>query len=877
MTTLARVCPALLALLFIGSCDFSHRTPDPLRETFDRAVDLFQRKKYQEARGLFEHSIAGFDRTGDQDKSTIARTYLAQILLDRREFRSALENLRRASAQVSKTGDALGNLRLTLLEGDVFFSAGDIWRAYEKFRSASSVADAFADRASSGESHLKIGRCLMFSGEEAEAVGEFQTALNLFQATGDARAVASAQLGLGMVYRRLHLGAEARDALSKGLAALGESDDVVLRSRLQTERGLVSLDQGNANAALQEFRQAANELRRQLPGSMLEPLELFWIGRVYERNARLDDARSFYREAITAAKTAGDRLAELSLTALLERMNTRALVPSERVPRGRELIGRLRAVAEQFRGCAYASGEAAVYGLMADVSHAMGDASSEREYLTRAVALDQSVYGGFVDPDFHWPYQESLGLIAGHGDWYLRLADVLVRLQRHAEALKVLDLARQKELEQASTGDGVALRHDKTRALASEVRLLVGRASLLERELSARLCVAGLLPDSRETAPLRSDLETMKRDIQAKTGSVISQIPNDGFVLPVQPVDPAVVQRFIPDGSLAVEFLVRADRLTIFALTRTRLAVRTVPVGGDSLVSMVRSYEQLMQDPRVYSADPSAASMAEITRFAGLSTRLYDLLLRPVENLFERSLILVPSGILDGFPFQTIERQDREGNVKYLIELTNVDYLPSLASLRYHVGTSSRVRTVTAFGNPTGKNWAVDYELRDLRSFFKDARVLVGLETSWDNLKSVSGDVLQIATEFSGQTAMLPMGELSLSNGLTTDRAVAVRFEMLSELPSIPVVLLSNQGNGSTRLGAAHAALLRANGTSDVFLNSWTADRKAAKFFSEYFYSYLAQGLAPGDAYRQALLNLMRVREVSQPRSWGQFFHFGLG
>jgi CHAT domain-containing protein len=67
------------------------------------------------------------------------------------------------------------------------------------------------------------------------------------------------------------------------------------------------------------------------------------------------------------------------------------------------------------------------------------------------------------------------------------------------------------------------------------------------------------------------------------------------------------------------------------------------------------------------------------------------------------------------------------------------------------------------------------------------------------------------------------------------------------------------------------------NGVSDVFLNEWSADRKASKFLSEYFFTNLANGLAPGDAYRQALLNLIRSREVGHPHSWAQFFHFGIG
>jgi hypothetical protein len=109
------------------------------------------------------------------------------------------------------------------------------------------------------------------------------------------------------------------------------------------------------------------------------------------------------------------------------------------------------------------------------------------------------------------------------------------------------------------------------------------------------------------------------------------------------------------------------------------------------------------------------------------------------------------------------------------------------------------------------------------------------------------------------------------------EQSITVPFEKLAELDAIPVMILSNHYGQGIGLSAEHALLLRINGTSDVFFNSWLADRKVAKFFSEYFFTHLANGLAPGDAYRQALLNLIRTRDVSHPRSWGQFFHFGVG
>jgi hypothetical protein len=198
-------------------------------------------------------------------------------------------------------------------------------------------------------------------------------------------------------------------------------------------------------------------------------------------------------------------------------------------------------------------------------------------------------------------------------------------------------------------------------------------------------------------------------------------------------------------------------------------------------------------------------------------------------------------------------------------------------SLRYRAASTTRMQDIVAFGNPTGKNWSVDYELRDIRSFFKSAKVMVGLETSWDNVKSVKADILQLSTEFSQQTAEFPLGTFLLSNGLMVEQTTTIPFEKLTELDPTPVIALSNHSGQGVGLTTENALMLRFHGTSDVFFNMWSADRKATKFFSEFFFTHLANGLAPGDAYRQALLNLIRTREVSHPRSWGQFFHFGVG
>jgi hypothetical protein len=143
------------------------------------------------------------------------------------------------------------------------------------------------------------------------------------------------------------------------------------------------------------------------------------------------------------------------------------------------------------------------------------------------------------------------------------------------------------------------------------------------------------------------------------------------------------------------------------------------------------------------------------------------------------------------------------------------------------------------------------------------------------NLKAVNADLLQLATEFSSGAGVF--GTMMLASGESSEGSDVVPFDELVRVAPPPVIMLTNLSGPEGVLGPRQAWLLRLNGTSDVFLNSWVADRKAAKFFSEYFYTHLSNGLAPGDAYRQALLNLIRTSGLGHPRSWAQFFHFGVG
>jgi len=857
-------------LIALAGCDRFGGTSVLPVDTFDRAVQSLQERDLQSARRLFEAAVAEPSVTANPEKLAIARTYLAQVHLELSEYRAASSDITLAQSLYTRLGDSRSRARLAAIAGDVEFALGRYRTAIERYEEAAAGALAFGDKADGAAAEAGVARSLLFSGDAEAALAQYASAAAMVRAIGDVATLAAAELGRGRAFRILRKYPEALDALTAAEeAARGGSTE--LGARIKAEIALVRSAMGNTAAAVEGLRDAVNALRGQQAGREDEPTFLAYLGSIYERMGRSTDAAQFYREASGVARKNGDRIGELYLKA--------AQIRSGRSEAGTVPVGdQWSALATEFRAIACASGEAYAYiqlGLLAERTGALADA---QEYLAKGVALDQRALPDFVHPERHAPLRRLLSIQDPPADWYGSLARVLVRRERSSEALRVLEMGRLRQLRSAFRGPEVIARQPSVKQQTDDVRNALEEATILSVELGARLGQRDLNTSAAETQSMRENLESLIQRVRAGSSGVQSLYANYDLLVPSPVPDVAVLQRFIPRGNAVLTFLPTYDRLYLFVVTHRAVSVRSTSIRLDSLTMLVREYKQLLLDPRVYSTDIAAANVDAMTRFAGLSARLYDVFIRPATDVLERNLVIIPDALTEGLPFHAIERQsDDEDDVKYLIEIMGVDYLPSLSAFRYRVQPPTRTKDIVAFGNPSGKNWAVDYELRDLRSFARGTRVFVGLETAWSKVKTVNSEVLQLSTDFTDQTRTNPLGTVILSNGVNVEGTVPVLFGKFSELESIPVVVLSNSGGDGTGLGSVHAAMFRLNGASDVFLNCWSADRRAGKFFSEYFYTHLASGLAPGDAYSQALLMLLQLRDLNHPRAWGQFFHYGIG
>lgn len=863
-------------LLLLSHCEMRDRPLADATDLFERAVSLYEDHSYLRAESLFVQSLPIFERAGQMYSVVEANRYLGQIYQAEGRFYTSLGRFETALKQTQSVKDFRSEMTLDALIGDAYFSLGSDQSAMSSYREAHRLSSAFNDLEMKASVEVRMGIVSLRNTHLTDALSSFQTALSYYGGKGGEQE-AEALRGLGQVYYCMKNFELSQTSFTEARTIAQKNNQIVLDAQLRGDLGNIQRSQGKNNEALQWYRDAVNNLRSKKAGRDQEIVLVFKIGMIYEQNGRYADSKKYYSEAENIAHSTGDGIAEWYLRLFNIRCDELALNPNQKVQQITRLVQEYQAIAQGFQSVGHRSGEGYAHAQVGRLQELAGNLVKARDEYREAIEVEEATYGEFIIPENHQPYQDALSMQSEKMGWYERLAAILIQMKVREEALAVAELGSQRALSNTLQDLNFAVRHPNLKPDVLKARSVMQELRMLQIEQSSILSVRREAVSDAVVNGLHTKITSLQRELSTLSERIAGQYPNYEPLLRTGFTKMRELQASIPPGTLVVRFLPANEQLHIFAVTRTKFEIKSTVVSREKLMGLVAEYVRLLNDPSVYTGSAGETSVATMTRFAALSTQLYDYLLRPIDSMFERNLVIITSPEFERFPFHAIERQERGGSVKYLIEITSVDYLPSLSSIRFKTSEAERVNKITAMGNPTGKNWSIDYELRDIRSFFKEATVYIGKEASWENLKDVKADVLQISTEFLPEEGESQLGVIGLANFQNPDQVAKIPFEKLTEIQSPPLVLLSNQYGQGLGLSTIHALVLRMNGTSDVFLNAWFSDRKATKFFSEFFYTHLANGLAPGDAYRQALLNLIRTKDINQPHSWAQFFHFGLG
>lgn len=251
-----------------------------------------------------------------------------------------------------------------------------------------------------------------------------------------------------------------------------------------------------------------------------------------------------------------------------------------------------------------------------------------------------------------------------------------------------------------------------------------------------------------------------------------------------------------------------------------------------------------------------------------LANELYDFLVRPAEPYQSQRFLIIPPEEWEKFPFHALTKSSRT-----LIEAVEVSYLPSLYFLREKKSSPKFITNVVAAGFSPDARWGLEFELRDIRSFFKNAQVMVKQSATPEKLGSVNGEFLHLASLFNAT----PDGEhsMTLSDGSPSVMGISVPLAKISSITPFPFVYVADIDAKSNFVTVEHSLMWMLNGTQSLIVNELPITPKVSQSFNEELYSTYASTFSPYEAYRQAVTQLIKQKEFSEGLSFAAYFYYG--
>ncbi|MGH2569051.1 MAG: tetratricopeptide repeat protein, partial [Bacteroidota bacterium] len=378
------LCISVTVGFFLLACDLHNRPETDPAELFERGVDLFEDRSYQQAETSLNQALEQFEKQKNGSQAARVLGYIGQIKLTQGQYRAALDRLQSAIDHSRSANDYRAESQMNMYLGDVFLEMGEAVTASERYQGAHSYYTAFNDKKASADVELRMARAAQRAGEWERALQLYERAYNYYGSSNDPAAKAEALDGMGEIYASQGRHPEALNSFTQALTALGSSGNTVLEARLKLHAGLSQSAMGNPNAALEQLREAANALRSKRVARELESLILFRIGTIYYYSGRSADAKRYYTEASSVARAVGDKIAD-NYNALLIARCDESMVQTEELEKTIEpLLQSYKSIAEAFNASGHRTGEAYAWAQAGRLHGVLGNLDRAHELYSKA-------------------------------------------------------------------------------------------------------------------------------------------------------------------------------------------------------------------------------------------------------------------------------------------------------------------------------------------------------------------------------------------------------------------------------------------------------------------------------------------------------------
>jgi tetratricopeptide (TPR) repeat protein len=863
-----RLLRIVICVLALGSAGCSRKTaPEQLvaDSLFAAAKTVLADGGYGQAQALLQRALTFDISSGRGFRLAEEFRLLARAAEETAHFDTAVQYYSRATQEYRNLSqrDSIRSILLAL--SDLYQKMGQERKAFAQLDEGLRLARVFGDSAGVREIEvalLPLCRSLENWEMEGRIVNDL---LKVYGAPPDPRMLARIyfEVARSQAFRREYERAAEHFLRAFTLADQGHDSLLAVQSLVRVAMAFDAA--GRTTEAFQSFSDGLKRAGQTAGAAGLRAELLLRIGNAYLRARLIDQARRFYNAALMTAIQVSNKL--------LEGYCIVQLGVCEMVSLPDSALKRIASAVSLFQVYGYERGLSYAYDVLGAGLDRAGRYTEAVEAYAAAVRHFESIRSPLAWNEIAADCEASYhgrGMALPYDD----AVDVLLRMGRQEEAFVVaerrqswvlLSLLGRLELRSGDAAFAAALgefRHAEAERIGAEGRLaevLGGKA--WNREL---------------TGAIKRVVESAGRGVAAKADAVAALRPSFDPFVRVRGRSMEETQRNVPQGMLLVEYVPTRRSLYAFAVRSGRTTVQIAAVDREQLMSAARDLEGKMR--RVEARGDSVSRVAAVPEpgSSELNRFLYEAFVRPVEADLRTSTkaVMVLPFELAGVPIHALRRASIPGT-PYIGEQIAVSYLPAAGWLKPEVPAAFVVRDVVGIGYPGRTGWDVEYELRDIRAFYKDARLYFGSQASPGTLEQEHADVLHLALEVRYNAGAPGNAAVIVSDGKSADLSVQYSPGRFATLTAYRAVVVSSLSPGQANVHVVLASSLLAGGAMPVIVATSTPSRKAKKVFSEIFYTALLGGADAQTALRRVQAEMIRNPEFSSPLVWGSYMSWG--
>ncbi|HQU81876.1 MAG TPA: CHAT domain-containing protein, partial [Pyrinomonadaceae bacterium] len=484
----------------------------------------------------------------------------------------------------------------------------------------------------------------------------------------------------------------------------------------------------------------------------------------------------------------------------------------------------------------------------------LGKLTREEDYFLQAVELIESSRSALSADEFRTAF------LADKIAVYNEIVKLKLAEQNFQEAFCWHERSRSRSLLDAVnfSNNGLPL-SDKLKMLRSELNWFYSR---INRESSSGLEARNEVNELRRKAAEKEKeyAEVLRREkINGKNTFGEHQI-FDLKNLQEKLKDANLIEFTVLDGNFAA-FVVNKNSFEFFPNLACEKVVKTEVSRFLFQIKTARFQDKL-------SVKNRRTAFERLLRHA---QKIYELLIRPLENLLEtQELIVIQSGILHYLPFQALH--DGES---FLIETKQISYAPSAAIWR-NLNENERVLTENALlvGVTDKFTPLVKTEIDVLSKLFKQSETLNDDKATLENLskKIHNSGILHLACHGKFRPDNPSFSSLGLyRENLTVKDAQSLDLKGRLVVLSACETGLNNVVSGEELIGLLSGFL--SAGAASLVMSLWTVNDAATLEMMKNFYEFLSKNESVKKSLQNAQLQLLKKNP--HPYFWSPFVLIG--